>query len=354
MGELARGRSAGVIHQTMKLFGGGISTQLPALWMLSWLMGCGGYVPLSAPTAGNPDRSASIRLGEMERAEVRALLGQPVVSSGNWGFDLFRSENAQRAVAVATLIPVGLVKDMLNRYTLVTYDPAGRAEALASGLFRRPTRLRQGDPISSDARSLHLRVGELLFFAHAVGSRRENLLATPKARDAFLKRAGFSTESTIVIGAGDRAAADEVSIDGAPRRPVPMRSEQYDIFFSEGEREAWLQGIEAPVSHWHLSEPWAQGAKELDAVVVLRLPAGEHTLQFSGRRYRGNHTVSVSCRPGQVAYLVVDPEEGRGGLRRPLVDWRTQLTETMPDRFSQRPLVLMMDGEWYVDADPVK
>lgn len=319
-----------------------------------YLAGCGGfYGPYSNATALNPDRSASIQVGLMDCSEVREKLGKPIISSGYWGFDLFQADVAQRAVPTAMFIPLGVAKDTLNRYTIVTYDAAGRAGAFSSGIFRRPTKWRIGDPIAYDHRSVHLRVGELLFFVHVIGSRKENLLAIPAGRDRYLRDAGTASDSTIVIGAGDRAVVDTVSVDGGPSRGLPLRSAQYDLFFEPGEREAWLKDLEQPVEVAS-GEGWAHGAQELHVLVALRLPAGEHTLKFSASHHRGDHTASVTCRPRQVTYLLVDNERGRGGFRPLLVNWRSELTATIPDCFNQRPLVLMSDGEWCVDADPLK
>jgi hypothetical protein len=39
-------------------------------------------------------------------------------------------------------------------------------------------------------------------------------------------------------------------------------------------------------------------------------------------------------------------------MKRALVVWQFDRTDTMPERFARRPLVVLDDGQWHVDAEP--
>ena len=307
---------------------------------LSLLTGCAlSYISPDCPETLIPDYSSEVTVGQMERAAVRGVLGAPQFSSSYWGFDLFRADTEQAEVVFAITpwpIPFARLKDQFHRYTLVAYDANGRASALGSGLFRRPSSWRKASPIRQDFRSLQLRAGELMFFVDPEG-QEVNLLVSPPGRDAFLEHARSSNDCTVVLGCGDRGCADQLSVDAGPVRRLPVRTPSV-IWYREGERDSWLQGIEP------YSTPW------LEAIVAIKIAAGEHTLEFSAKHLGGRTSVKVVCRPGEVNYLVVSATS-KESFWPTLVDWQITQSDTMPDCFARHPLVLLDDGQWYIDAD---
>jgi hypothetical protein len=245
----------------------------------------------SEPAAALPDRSPEIILGRMDRAAVRAVLGAPRLSSAYWGFDLFRADaNQSRTVYAVTPwpIPFARLTDQLQRYTLVAYDAQERASAIASGLFRKPAEWRRGSPPPLDNSSLHLRVGELMFFVDPEGARDVNMLVTPRLRDAFLEHARASSGCAVVIGCGDRGCGDQMSVDGGPARRLPLRT-AHAYWSMKGERDSWLQGVEAYGGDARL--PW------LEALVAVRLAPGEHAVEFSAKFLEGRTSLRFACRP---------------------------------------------------------
>jgi hypothetical protein len=298
-----------------------------------------------APLDSLPDRAAAIRPGLDDRSAVRGLLGTPLFASSRLRFDLFREGTTQTLVPVVLTpwpVPFGRMKDELLRYTLVTYDDAGRAAALASGIFRRPSEFRRTAPIDDEVSALHLRVGELMFFVDPEGERRERMLVAPAGRDAWLRDAADPTACTVVVGCGDRGCSDRLAVDDGPERRLPLRATQL-YWLKEETRAAWMAGTSASGT-----EPLAW----LETLVAIRLAPGEHALRFSSRHYDGDHRAALGCHSGEVAYLRVHARAEEGGFKRRLVDWRVERLASMPDAFARRPLVVLHDGEWFVDAGP--
>lgn len=292
-----------------------------------------------------PDRTSEVIVGQMERAAVSGVLGTPSISSTYWGFDLFSSDTEQADIVFAVTpwpIPFVRFKDRLQRYTLVAYDPNGLVSAVATGIFRRPASWRNVNPIQRDFMSLHLRAGDLMFFVDPEGAREANLLVSPRGRDVFLRHVGSSNGSTVVLGCGGRGCADQVSVDAGPVRRLPLRI-AHVYWLSEGDRDSWLEGVEP--YDLDSKTPW------LEALVVLELDAGQHSFEFSAKHLSGKASLQLECLPGEVTYVVVDASSNESFWSPGLVDWQIHPTGTMPEYFVRRPLVLLEDGQWYVDVD---
>lgn len=295
------------------------------------------------PLAAIPDRSSGIRPGQTDRAAVRGLLGEPLLSSDPLHFDLFREGTTQSMVPVMLTpwpVPVGRMKDELLRYTLVSYDGTGRVDARASGVLRKPSEFRRTAPIDGEHPALHLRVGELMFFVDPEGERSENLLIAPDGRDALLRTTHNPSTCTVVMGCGNRGCSDKLAVDGGPDRRLPLRIVQL-YWLKKSEREAWMAGMALSGSE---PLPW------LETLVAMQLSPGEHALKFSARHLGGEHEIKLACRPGETVYLVVSARNNEAFFNRALVDWQVERLDTMPDAFAQRPLVVLYDGAWFVET----
>jgi hypothetical protein len=312
---------------------------------LSMLTGCAlSYKSPSDPMTLIPDRSSEVTIGQMDRAAVRGVLGAPRLSSAYWGFDLFRVDTEQTEVVFAVTpwpIPFARFTDQLQRYTLVAYDKNNLASAVATGLFRRPTTWRKVSPIQSDFPSLHLRAGDLMFFVDPERTREVNLLVSPRGRDTFLQRARSLKGCTAVLGCADQGCGDRLSVDALPASRLPARIAHVYWLKAGSKRDFWLQGVEPPSSD--ARKPW------LEALVALKLTPGEHVLEFSAGHLEGKTSFKFPCRPGEVTYLVVSASSKEGFWKSTLLDWRIDRSNTMPECFARRPLVLLDDGQWYVD-----
>jgi hypothetical protein len=299
------------------------------------------------PLAFIPDRSSEIAVGRMDRAAARQVLGEPRLASRYWRFDLFRADTEQANVVVAVTpwpIPFARIKDQLQRYTLVAYDADDRVVAVTSGVFRRPAEWRNVSPIQSDFPALHLRADDLMFFVDPEGARRENLLVAPASRDRFLQRARAGTGCTAVLGCGERGCADQLTVDQGDTRRLPVRL-AHVYWLKQANRAAWLRDV-APQAG-EKATPW------LETLVAIRLPAGEHRLEFSVRHLDGRHAIQFACRPGEVAYLTIDALDNGRFMNRALVDWRVERADTLPPRYTRRPLVILDDGAWQIETEPV-
>lgn len=310
---------------------------------LALLGGCVQHVSPEHPEALLPDRSAQIEPGLTRRSQVHERLGPPLLASDYWGFELFRADTEQAATMLVIApwpVPFAHIKDRLLRYSLVAYDDEARVVAVDSGLVRRPTDWRSMSPIETDFPALHLRSGDLLFFVVPDGERRENLLAAPALRDAWLERAHGATDCILVLGCGAQGCPDRLALDSQPAQRLPLRlSDAY--WYREGEQQAWLRGMLPAAGE--VAPSW------LDTLVALRLPPGEHRLQFSARHLDGRQFHGLSCRAGEVSYLQIDATAEQGFWHQELVDWRFESSRTMPAAFRRRPLVLMGDGHWFVE-----
>jgi hypothetical protein len=304
-----------------------------------------GYVTPKAPTTVIPDESSEVKIGEMERVAVRNLLGAPQFSSAYWAFDLFRTEAEQAMVMFAITpwpIPFGRVEDKLQRYTLVTYDANGLASAVATDIFRMVPGWRTASPIESNFLWLHLRAGEVLFFVDPSWGREGSLLVSPRGRDAFLERARSLLDCTAILGCGLGMCADQFSVDARPVRRLPLRN-------SLAYRSWTVQGVES-----QSGDVWKPG----EALVALRLAAGEHVVRLSSKNLDGENSLAFTCRPGEVTYLVINLAsrhlEGSGQKMQGLANWQVDQTLIMPQHFARWPLVLVDNGQWYIDAEPSK
>jgi hypothetical protein len=94
--------------------------------------------------------------------------------------------------------------------------------------------------------------------------------------------------------------------------------------------------------------PW------LEALVAIKLAAGGHAIEFSARYLGGRTSLKFTCSPGAVIYLVIHASSNESYWSPALVDWRIDQSDVMPERFARRPLVVLDDGQWYVDAEPSK
>jgi hypothetical protein len=298
------------------------------------------------PTTYIPDRSAEINVGQMEREVVRNNLGKPPFSSAYWGFDLFRAETEQTNVPYAITpwpIPFARIKDKLYRYTLVNYDAKGITSAIATGIFRRPTDWRSASPIKHDFQTLHLRTGDLMFYADPA-ALRENILGAPTARDNYFQLAHSSAGCMVVVGCGDRGCGDQLAVDEGEVRRLPLQNYVGSYaFVKESSRMSWLQGVEQAV----------RGSNDqLETLVAVKLPPGKHLLEFSNYYIGGKDAVNFACRPGELTYITVSASDNNRFINHLLVDWRIEQSDKMPESFEHRPLVLLYDGQWYVDAEP--
>jgi hypothetical protein len=183
-----------------------------------------------------------------------------------------------------------------------------------------------------------MRAGNLLFIMDPDRGRALNLLATPAARDVYLSHARTADQCTVILGCGNRGCADQFSVDGSPSRRLPIRSYlQYFFRVREAAPDPWLKDL----------DPFS-AATWFETLVAVSLGQGEHILEFSAKHLDGAGSLKLTCQAGAVTFVVINPEF----RDRKLVDWQIEVSAALPSPFSKRPLVLVSDGQWYVDQEP--
>jgi len=306
----------------------------------------GSYRSPGDPDELVPDRSGEITLGQAQRAAVRQSLGEPLFASRYWQFDLFRASAEQTEVAFALTpwpVPFARFKDQLLRYTLVTYDADGLADDVVSGLFRKPAEWRSASPIESDYMDLHLRAGDLLLLVDWGLPRKLRLMAMQEGRDRYLASLRRAGECTLVLGCGEAACGDRVSIDGADPVDLPLRMNPGGWAGDDGTDE-WPPG--SGTSAGDGKGPW------LEVLMPLTLPDGEHSLGFSARFLDGDIDVPLDCDAGQLLFGEINAQAEDGTWRQKLVEWRIDFSKDMPAAFRPRPLVLTEDESWLLPPEP--
>lgn len=301
-----------------------------------------------------PDRSAQIIPARTDIAATHKTLGDPLIASRYWGFELYRDTASQTEMPMALVIPVGRIKDDIHRYTLVSFDADRLVQSVVSGLHRYPSAFRIASPISYDHLTLSLRAGQIACIREWE-DRRLTLLAAPALRDDYLDLARSSPQATLVIGCGTHECSDQLSIDGESGLPLPCRLQVTD--YDSEAFELLRRGEDQEFKRRYPTVRY-------DTVAAIRLPPGRHTLKASGGRWSrdrlggflpGEQTAAVSCRAGEILYVVIDVSVGEyswWGAKD--VRWNMDIHTDMPDFFRNRSLVLYRGDRWLADPEPEK
>ncbi|QSX32643.1 hypothetical protein JYB87_12890 [Shewanella avicenniae] len=307
------------------------------------LIGCAAdsVSPLN-PSKFIPDKSTGIFVGKMDEEAVHKVLGTPHLANAYWGFELFIAEIEQTDVLYAVTpwpVPIAHLTDKLQRYTLVTYDSHHKVSDIATGIFRRPASWRKVSPIQHNFMALHLRAAELMFFVDPEGDRQVNLLATPHRRDSYLSAASEERSCLVVFGCGNDGCPDQVSVDAKPVSKLPLR-QSLAYWFQEGERDRWLKDIE-PTDET-TKKPW------VESLIAIQLTEGEHQFNLSSKYLGGQEVVSLNCPQVGTIFVTIHASSSESFWRPELINWRFDITNTLPEHFKRRPLLIMDDGQWYV------
>jgi hypothetical protein len=304
------------------------------------------HISPEAPEIFIPDRSSEVIINKMDRTEVRTILGTPQLYSKYWGFDLFRSDTEQTEIVIAVTpwpIPFAQITDHLHRYTLVTYDVNAHTTAVSTGLFRKPADWRNVSPIKHDYPALHLRSAELMFYLDPEGSRDMNMLITPSGRDRFLHDFHSSDNCLALIGCTDHGCPDLLSIDKDQTKRLPIRNANAYWFLHE-DQGSWLKDIEPSIKNTQM--PW------LESLVAFKLSLGDHIFDFSSKYLEGTHSINFECHPGEVTYIEINASVNNTFWNSALINWEIKQSTTIPKSFTRRPMVLLNDGQWYVESEP--
>lgn len=265
--------------------------------------------------------AAQIQAGTTDRSQVRALLGEPMLSSTAWRFDLFRISDANWHVTFM-ILPVAVSSDERKGYLLVRYDDQGRVTESGRGVSKdwELAELEATDT-SADA---YLYSGNLIVKISDDGD--ESLVALDEAgRDEWMARGVPSDQCEVVVGCLDIQCAIEASVDDRPKAKLPVGSSGSSLF-----------------------------------LIPSFVDAGHHTVRYSSSRHSLDFQGSqpFDCRAGVVTYLPLEFEFQSqssamlGLYNRSHYAVRITPTEQMPAGFAGQPLVLYLNGRWLVPKEP--
>lgn len=260
-----------------------------------------------------PRTTAQITVGQSTRAEVRRLVGAPLVSSDYWRFDLYRLSDENRQLHWY-VVPMGVASERVNGYVLVAYDPHGTVAARAHGIGHDPGVTYAGLPAEADVVAGDLRFDVLEDEAFlAVGVAR---------RDVYLRERGSPDRCRVVVGCVPSRCPARITLDGD--RPLAY-----------------------PTALTGLSQ----------AVTVEELASGEHEITAAPSHFSASFAAEArfECPAGETRYVALElsPDETQGALAlRSKYLAKLRVSALMPDSLRDRPLLLWANGRWRVEAEP--
>jgi len=327
MGSSRAGRSGGRIALT--------------LLALAVLEGCAFGIPLKKSTVvpQQAERSATIRLGEAMRAEVRAALGDPWLESDLWRAEVYRSDDKRTelgfAVAIVIPVPVGVFSEKRHGYVLVTYDAAGRVSEVSPGVAS------DGMLASNTGKWLAIRAGEISFVVDPVGNKtRSTLLADASRLAGYLEERRRADGCTLVAAcAGDEGCPDELAVDGgepfdpspvtalcAPGAPCPKGAQPTETLI-EGKRFVLV-----PVLH------------------AIDVAPGRHHLRVTSSRIRGGAETSFECAQGEALFGAIRSHAvGASWFSKGTLEATVTFSATPPAAWESYSIELVRNGRWLVE-----
>jgi hypothetical protein len=278
------------------------------------LGGCFG-VPLSRSQVEETLQTTAIEVGLADRTQVRQTVGQPLLSSDYWRFDVFQISDWNRGVLFIGYIPLPQWEKN-EGFVLVTYGDDGRVADVAFG-----HRAKGFWFLTSTNTEIAVEFGDLRLWT---SDEQLYLAANPKLRDEYLSRPVSEGSCRVVLGSERREYPVRVHVDAA-----------------------------SPVSDTGI----VIGARSSQSLTVLTLKAGSHRI----------HAVPVvdpesipapvqfDCDSGATRYALLGVEwKGESGaMFRRLRYWAVvEIMNEIPPVFDPQPLLIWGNGAWVVEQEP--
>lgn len=252
-----------------------------------------------------PAKTATMTVGRTDRAEVRQVLGTPILTSEHWGFDLFRISDWSGGLIVFVYVPIP-VGGKVNGYVLVSYDSSGKVAAYNTAI-REPLK------------NVWIDAGQTGFLFDSFEDMSAVFVDAVR-RDEYLSTQQASDKCTVLIGCMQYYCPKKLVIDGDKPRSLPTIQQ-------------WL----APLS-------FMPGPHRLDVP-----PNPLNTFQAS---------TEFSCAAGDLVYATIETHEMHesGDGRR--IHWKAQLQGSIsaaperPEQFRETPMLIWRDGTWLVPQEP--
>jgi hypothetical protein len=323
---------------------GGRSSAFALLILSIQLASCGGVgISLKDPVAvkQQAQHSIELRFGESTRNDVHEALGEPLLQSGYWGFDLFRANDISTEIRVFFItilpIPVGVFTSPVEGYVLVAYDNAGRIAQVSTGDV-------SNDRFPGDFQMLRAR--DISFGIDKYHQRGLTLMADAARLQGYVAVRRPSGTCTVIMACDDNeyqkwpyeTCPDRVAIDDAePFDPRP--------FFGHCE-----PGRSCSPNTLNATGPlrWMQ------TVHPITLRPGSHRLTMSSATFKGRYETSFECAAGEVRYGII-----RGNVnwhwwspQSSTLNTAVTFTDALPGKWASHNILLYNRNGWVVEAEP--
>jgi hypothetical protein len=318
-----------------------------ALWIiLIQLSSCMEYrIPLKKPAVARQQAQhiAEFRLGKSTRDDVRTALGEPLVQSNFWGFDLFKAVGTSKEIGVAIgfglPIPMGYYTTQVESYVLVAYDNAGRFAQVASDYHFLSE---SGENVYS---SSYLRARDINFdtYYDYTGNNDRGLILTVDANrlQEYLALVRPPGTCTVIMACDDEPFRKWYSPNTCPSRiaidiSVPL---EIDSFFG-GSCEQSRSCTPATFNN--------EGILRHDMMPMVQpfiLQPGPHRLLVGDPDFKKRSETSFECSAGEVRYGILKWRSGAPNVSVTFVD-------ELPAGWGSYSFLLYYRFSWLVESEP--
>jgi len=290
------------------------------------LGGCFG-VPLSRSKVEETLQTTAIEVGVADRAEVRRVVGQPLLSSEYWRFDVFRISDWNRGVLFFGYFPIPMWEKN-EGFVVVTYGDDGRVLQVASGHRAKGFWVvSSADPEASvELSDLQLWTADGHTYAAASWGRR----------DAYLNSVPLGDRCRLVVGCEQSDCPAAVVIDAEPQ--------------DHGSAASSGTGTTVRLANSELLG--------LRAVVVASVLPGSYraAVVLDDRKESFAATAHFDCAAGDTRHVLMSVDYDFEPVAVVFAQRRYRATievsAAMPRVLSMQPLLLWGDEAWRVEAEP--
>ena len=290
--------------------------------------------------AQQAQRSTGIRVGESTREAVRAALGQPVLHSRYWGFDLFQASGKATELGVVFVtiwpVPMGIFEAQVEGFTLVAYNAAGLVTDVSTGSYPADKGLVYFEM---------LKAGNVSFGLERFDRPQPALMVEADRLQDYLALRRAPGSCTVVIaceaiGPADSpygACPDRIVIDGRAFHPRPFTG-----FCEAGRSCPDGTAIER------------KDLRRVPVVLPIALQLGGHQIVMSRSLLQGHPEAAFDCSAGDVRYGVIRAHESRtsNGQRARALEATISFQSAFPEKWRSHSVLLYRQGGWVVEQEP--
>jgi len=290
------------------------------------LGGCFG-VPLSRSKVEETLQTTAIEVGVADRTEVRRVVGQPLLSSEYWRFDVFRISDWNRGVLFFGYLPIPMWEKN-EGFVVVTYRDDGRVLDVASG-----HRAKGFWVVSSAYPETSVELGDLQLWT---ADDHTYAAASWGRRDAYLNGVPLGDRCRLVIGCEQSDCPAVVVIDAEPQ--------------DRGSAAGSGAGTRIRLAN---SEVLG-----LRAVVVVNVLPGSYraAVVLDDRKESFAATTQFDCAAGDTRHVLMSVDYDFEPVAVVFAKRRyratVEVSAVMPPVLSMQPLLIWGDGAWHVEAEP--